>query len=184
MPILADDMSKFFAIAVIAIIWGIGAIMSAVKKANEEAARRRARMPIAPRPPAIPPARFGLHQPAGGRGQTAASIALAQQARALAQMTSRPTPPAFPQRRRVIPAPPPLRQPAPPPLRAPAAPPTARPAARPAAAVEQTPQAHRTAPIAVGAQSIRRWLRPGVLRRQFILTELLQPPIALRENGD
>src|SRR5258708_28813991 len=107
LPILADEMTKFFAFVVIAIIWGIGAISSAVKKANEEAARRRARMPLAPRPPAVSLARFGLHQPAGGRVQGVPSTAFPQQARALAQMTSRPTPPAMPQPRAIPPPPPP-----------------------------------------------------------------------------
>ena len=36
-------------------------------------------------------------------------------------------------------------------------------------------------PPAVDAQAIRRWLTPATLRSQFILTEILQPPLALRE---
>jgi hypothetical protein len=31
------------------------------------------------------------------------------------------------------------------------------------------------------AANVRRWLRPETLRGQFILTEVLQPPLALRE---
>ncbi len=31
------------------------------------------------------------------------------------------------------------------------------------------------------AASVKRWLRPETLRQQFILTEVLQPPVALRE---
>ena len=34
------------------------------------------------------------------------------------------------------------------------------------------------------ATSIARWLRPETLRQQFILTEVLQPPLALRESRD
>jgi hypothetical protein len=190
MPILADDMSKFFTVVVIAIVWGIGAIASAVKKANEEAARRRASQPTIPRPVSSQrqtPTPIG-RRPVVAQGSRRAPIpprpAIAQQAQLWAQMTGRSTPPALPQRR-VIPSPPPLRQPAPPPPRVATAPRMARPAAQPAAAVDQAaPRAHRTASAAVGAAVIRRWLRPGVLRRQFILTELLQPPLALRENHE
>ena len=37
------------------------------------------------------------------------------------------------------------------------------------------------APATVGAAAIRRWLRPTTLRQQFILTELFQTPLSLRE---
>jgi hypothetical protein len=37
-------------------------------------------------------------------------------------------------------------------------------------------------PVTVGASAIRRWMRPQTLRQQFILTEVLQPPLAMREN--
>lgn len=36
------------------------------------------------------------------------------------------------------------------------------------------------APAAVGAAALAKWLRPGTLRSQFILTEVLKPPVALR----
>ena len=34
------------------------------------------------------------------------------------------------------------------------------------------------------ATAVARWLRPDTLRQQFILTEILQPPLALREPRD
>jgi len=34
----------------------------------------------------------------------------------------------------------------------------------------------------VNADAIAAWLRPETLRRQFILTEILQPPVALRDD--
>jgi hypothetical protein len=49
---------------------------------------------------------------------------------------------------------------------------------RPAAA-PSTPTAPRV-PLAT-ASTIRQWLRPQTLQSQFILTELLQPPVGLRE---
>jgi hypothetical protein len=33
----------------------------------------------------------------------------------------------------------------------------------------------------VNAESLHGWLRPETLRQQFMLTEVLQPPLALRE---
>ncbi len=41
----------------------------------------------------------------------------------------------------------------------------------------------RPQPTIATAVSIRRWLTPATLRQQFVLTEILQPPKALREPG-
>ena len=42
---------------------------------------------------------------------------------------------------------------------------------------------HATAPAqpSARAQSLHHWFQPQTLRAQFILTEILQPPLALRE---
>ena len=53
----------------------------------------------------------------------------------------------------------------------------------PAPAPAQVASTHAK-PVTVGAAAIRRWLRPSTLRQQFILTELFQPPLALRESRD
>jgi hypothetical protein len=45
--------------------------------------------------------------------------------------------------------------------------------------ISATPK--RAVPPAASAASIKAWMRPTTLRRQFILTELLQPPLAMRE---
>jgi hypothetical protein len=37
-------------------------------------------------------------------------------------------------------------------------------------------------PTRVDARALHRWLTPATLRRQFMLTEVLQPPIALRDH--
>jgi hypothetical protein len=37
-------------------------------------------------------------------------------------------------------------------------------------------------PIYVDAQVLGRWLRPQTLRSQFILTEIFQPPVTLRQT--
>lgn len=44
--------------------------------------------------------------------------------------------------------------------------------------------ARKPPPVGVDAKAIRSWLRPGTLRRQFILTELLQAPVAMRPPPD
>ena len=38
-------------------------------------------------------------------------------------------------------------------------------------------------PVSAQANQIARWFKPDTLRQQYILTELLQPPLALRENS-
>jgi hypothetical protein len=38
------------------------------------------------------------------------------------------------------------------------------------------------APTAVDAKAMSGWLRPATLRQQFILTEIFQPPLALRDS--
>ena len=38
--------------------------------------------------------------------------------------------------------------------------------------------------MGVNAQSLNKWLRPATLRQQFMLTEVLQPPLALRPDRD
>jgi hypothetical protein len=69
------------------------------------------------------------------------------------------------------------------------APTSAQPAiVQPAAASSVAPQAASAAPKmartlaqGVAAPVIKRWLTPQILRQQFILTEVFQPPLALRK---
>jgi hypothetical protein len=44
------------------------------------------------------------------------------------------------------------------------------------------PPPPRPALVNVDAKVLSRWLRPQTLRAQFILTEVFQPPVALRES--
>ena len=48
-------------------------------------------------------------------------------------------------------------------------------------AAPTSPSATRA--LAANAGTLNRWLRPATMRQQFILTELLQPPLALRERS-
>jgi hypothetical protein len=68
-----------------------------------------------------------------------------------------------------------VRTSAPPPVPAPAAPAKIAPPTSPASPVPSTP-------TRVDARALHRWLTPATLRRQFMLTEVLQPPVALRPN--
>jgi hypothetical protein len=42
--------------------------------------------------------------------------------------------------------------------------------------------AARKGPAFADAPTIRKWLKPQTLRAQFVLTEIFQPPLALRDN--
>ncbi|HSV15255.1 MAG TPA: hypothetical protein VLI90_13430 [Tepidisphaeraceae bacterium] len=63
----------------------------------------------------------------------------------------------------------------------PDAPPTSARAAQRAAPSNCAVTAH-TGGSSVSAVALRKWLTPAVLQKQFILTEILQPPLALREE--
>jgi hypothetical protein len=71
------------------------------------------------------------------------------------------------------------RRPAPPPPPAKAPQPVA--VVKEAAAPAKAPPTARKIPPVI-ATNLHNWLSPAVLQRQFILTEILQPPLALREK--
>jgi hypothetical protein len=181
--ILAEDsgLVKFVFFVIFAIIWGIGALASTIKKANEQARRRAALRPQAQQPQQ-PPVQAAQPQRAIPVRRIVAPPQ--RQAAPRQQVARRATPPSLLQRAQVLtnmvrpaaaPAP---RQPQPPPLV------PARPAtnlAKPSAAVAAV---SHTTPGGASAAAIRNWLRPVSLRKQFILTELLQPPISLREKPE
>ncbi|MEO6434984.1 MAG: hypothetical protein ABIP55_04390, partial [Tepidisphaeraceae bacterium] len=57
-----------------------------------------------------------------------------------------------------------------------------RGASSPSPIASVAPSSARPVAQGVGAPAIARWLVPGTLRKQFILTEVLQAPLALREE--
>jgi hypothetical protein len=63
---------------------------------------------------------------------------------------------------------------------APVAPPVAPPTRSISSAAPPVPSVQHSS-VVVDAAALRRWLRPGVLRNQFILTEILRPPLGLRD---
>lgn len=116
-------------------------------------------LPEAQRPPALPVA--GNPQIAARQRMLALQRQAVQQAKRLKARPSRKTPPL---------APPPLtrsQEPAPVETLVPieAVPP---PSVRP-----QAP--------AVNAVALSRWMTPATLRQQFIITEIFQPPLSMRE---
>ena len=58
--------------------------------------------------------------------------------------------------------------------------PAAKVAAAPRAAAAAAPK--KSAPVYVDARVLARWLVPQTLRSQFVLTEIFQPPVSLRES--
>jgi hypothetical protein len=54
------------------------------------------------------------------------------------------------------------------------------PMPRQPAAPQQSRPTATAAPASVNAATIRRWATPSILQKQFILTEIFQPPLALR----
>jgi hypothetical protein len=51
-----------------------------------------------------------------------------------------------------------------------------------AATANSSSKPARRGPTMADAPTIRRWLKPQTLRAQFILTEVFQPPLALRSD--
>lgn len=189
--ILADsdvNWPKLIFGAIFLIIWAISAFVSWINKQQQEAKRRRVReelegtarrtqmqMRQQMRERAIPP------RIAEGLAQRFPDVLLPPA-----------PPPPIPQPRRPVPIP----RPAQAPRRAIKQAPTARPVSLPPPPilleeVSQAPLASPTlapprprAKIAVDAAALSKWMNPATLRQQFMLTEILQPPLALRPDAD
>jgi hypothetical protein len=54
--------------------------------------------------------------------------------------------------------------------------------AAPAAPPARSPSKQQSATPRITAGTISRWLRPQTLNQQFVLTEIFQPPLALRDR--
>src|SRR5665213_1000941 len=177
--ILADqDIGKVIIGILVFVVWGIGSLASMVKKANEEARRRAiSRPPVTPtRAPAPTDQRMVVGGFATGAGprppplpasvlqRGKAPVQKRQQVKQAAKLVAQPV--------RAAPAP-----------RAKATAPavSSRPIVEKVSSISQTNSA-RANLAGAKAPAIRRWLVPATLRKQFILTELLRPPIALRKE--
>jgi hypothetical protein len=172
----ADNELKIFVWVAVAIIWGLAHIASWIKKAASPPKPRATNIRKPPIKQAMPMRMASMPQ---GRPQPASmprQVPLPARRIPVAKLVapgraSRVMPPPLPGAR---------LQPAPPPV------PVARVAQppRPAPAPELTPAPPTPARSAPATRSagINRWLRPATLRRQFILTEIFQKPLAQRSE--
>lgn len=168
----ADNLVEVLFGVVFFLIWVASAAMSTLSKQREKQRRERVRMEIQtgrPMPLPSPPQQMPQQQPRPI--QRTAAVRQAPKRVSTSKTFAPPRPAAA--KRRPVPVEqafkkaPPLQPPKPPvPLEAIAP----RPAAQP-----------QKATSAANAQTLHSWLRPQTLRKQFILTELLQPPLALRD---
>ena len=193
--ILADsdvNWPKIIFGVIFVIIWGISALVSWINKQQQEAKRRQVREQLERSAGRMPQQQ--QRQPP--RQPVRIAEGLAQRFPDVLLPPAPMPPPPLPQHRRPMPPP---RLPAPPkPVRrAPKQPRRVTPVQ-----TEQLPVLEEDVPLtpiapqgpivsptraakpAVDAQALANWLRPATLQKQFILTEILQPPLALREPRD
>lgn len=187
-----EGIGRLIMFGIVVVIWIIGAISSAIKKQREEWKRRREmQMPRMPQPSAA-------RMPAPVRGRP-----IPQPAQPVDSRITWPPIPAL----RNVPAQPPQapqrnkqmlgrqgkkkKSKSPPPLPVPRGPQLAQPAVLPLPASKRTIEStaigqgesrRATQTTGADAAAIRRWLTPQTLRTQFILTEVLQPPVAIRPD--
>jgi hypothetical protein len=186
----SDGSGKLIAGVVMLLIWGIGALIKVASKQSQESRQRReklnwemaeqmrqaailreqARMQQAPpRMPQASPMQIPMMQRPQGRP-------VQQQQRR--QQQRRPMPPPIPrqqQQRKASRTPPPLLE---------EIPVAEAIDTRAAAATRQAPAgpSRRQSAPAISVARISGKLTPQVLRQQIVLMEILQPPLALRED--
>jgi hypothetical protein len=189
--ILADsdvNWPKIIFGIIFVIIWGISALVSWINKLQQEAKRRQVREQLE-RSAGRMPQQQQRQQP---RQPVRIAEGLAQRFPDVLLPPAPMPPPPLPQQRRPMP-PPRLPVPPKPVRRAPKQPRRAMPVPAAEPVLEEdvplTPMAPqspivsptRAARPAVDAQALATWLRPATLQKQFMLTEILQPPLALRD---
>jgi len=159
------DTMRFVFILIVVIFWIISAVMKAAKRAIEQ---QKLRESLAPRREDIARNLETMRRQQLRAGQS-------QRPRQLApQIALRVPPPVRPAN--VSTARKPKRaRPTPPPVVDQAAP------QAPKAKLEADPAIVRKATIGARAPALHIWLRPSTLRQQFILMEILQSPLSLRE---
>jgi hypothetical protein len=179
----------FFAI-VLVVIWLLSAVANAMSKQKDAQRRQQVRQGVqrarTPQPGAYRPKPPTQAQQ---RQQLNAGYAVRHP-----EMLAPPPPPPVPMATRArVPVPPPPRRPQqrqtrtsrptqafmpPPPI-----PVLEADAPRPSAAAKSSPAGTKPqAPQTATAPAISRWLKPNTLRQQFILTEIFQPPLAMRQE--
>lgn len=174
----SDNFSRIIFFVIFAVIWGISALASMLNKKQEEARRRRlreeiertqGRSPDVPSRPAPPPVRMDRSVPQPARVN-----------RPVPQPVRKQRPAPIPVKRKAV------KVPAPPPRTEVAAIASSLLQASAASIAKTEIQSPPSRPSlsrpSATAPALAQWLRPETLRTQFILTEILQPPLALREE--
>lgn len=188
---------------ILVIIWTLSAAASAANRKQERLRRERLRQQMmragvspmnAPRPVAVVPpqqrrispgiaSRFPdvLLPPRPAAAPQRRPQPIKAPARAAQQQRPARIPKPAPRRQGIAATSPPL---APPPLAAPTvthvAPVTGARAVQPA---RQASSASGGGRAKADARALARWLRPQTLQQQFIVTEIFQPPLALRSDS-
>ena len=181
--ILADDTDSIVKalIFVVAIIfWGISSLVKMVKKGSEQQKEKLRQVREA-----IERSQALARQQVGQQPQRP-PVQLAPEIARRVPPPAKPIPRRAPQNRpatnyNAMAKPQPQRRSAPPPPLPPVkmVPPTAE-LAELIPELDEAPHAVTRKASTVDSVAIRRWLKPATLRQQFILTELFQPPLALR----
>jgi hypothetical protein len=179
------DLGGLIIFLIVLAFWGLSALSNWIKKAQEEAQRQRVRQTIAqanamtpdvarrnlPRakPPWRPPPVQAQRKPAAApRAPMPPRQAQMQPKRAQARQRQAPA-------RKTTPPPIPVIDSV-----------QLLPATKQDISATEISSTAPTSPsaahsLAANASTLHRWLRPATLRQQFILTEVLQPPLALRD---
>lgn len=168
------DFTKVIFGVVFFLIWAVSQVISIIAKKTEEAKRKRMREQEAlGRPPVMQAPPMPQRTQTAPRPQHPSSTPIPQ--RAPAQVRT-PAPAKAPKRFPVkLPPPIPAR-------RSQSVPAQPDQAVRTAAAPIASPIAQPMKRISSAtAASVNAWMRPATLRQQFILTEIFQPPLALRD---
>ena len=174
------------------ILWAIGTIAQKMNQKQAEERRRRLREMMEQSPTGMPPApmRPEPAPPPPMRPTHVGPMPVPPPKRPKpAPVSRRVTSTAPPPRPKPLPVPPkraprqPRRPTAAPPDEALILPETPIAVSRPQPPIEQDAIVTEK-PKSVRAQAILQCLKPGTLRQQFILTELFQPPLALRPPRD
>ncbi len=173
--ILADTgWLRFIPMIVVGAIWLFGIGSAIFKRAST--GPKTPVVPIAPfspkRPQPVPPplpmtakSLRPIPRPGALAKKRTDAVFAARQAEAIRQLVAGGRVPATPQRRHLAPE-------------------ASSPAVKLSAAArsEDSPTTTATAPALVDGRSLSRRMQPALLRQQFILTEILRPPVSLRDD--
>jgi outer membrane biosynthesis protein TonB len=172
-----DTLMTVVFFLVVAVLWGVGALAKMASKKKEHEHRERVRRELEESRRNAPNYDVVVNQPP-------VNVPLPPSA---------PPRPAPVQRQAPPRPPPPVPKTRPPkqkkPKKAPAAPvfaqqPVEEQTVQRLAPSGAAPRPAAAASAKVDANQLKNWLRPQTLREQFILTEILQPPLALRHREE